>query len=119
MKTTRSLQVTDEVISTYADAALDWNPIHFDDQFAQLRGLDSRIAHGMISGSLISALMTDLRGEDWLQHGELTLKFIKPCAPNQRVSASAAETEEPGVYKVTATDESGAALIAGTASIEP
>ena len=41
--------ITQEQLRRYADASGDYNPIHLDEQAAQKVGLDSVIAHGMLS----------------------------------------------------------------------
>jgi len=41
--------ITQEQLRRYADASGDYNPIHLDEQAAQNVGLDSVIAHGMLS----------------------------------------------------------------------
>lgn len=51
---------------TYAETVGDFNPLHFDDEFAKNEGFDERIAHGMLVGSLVlglnKALRTSLEG---------------------------------------------------------
>src|SRR5258708_27323014 len=41
--------ITDEQLNRYADASGDHNPIHLDEEAAHRVGLDSVIAHGMLS----------------------------------------------------------------------
>ncbi len=41
--------ITQEQLRRYADASGDYNPIHLDEQAARRVGLDSVIAHGMLS----------------------------------------------------------------------
>ena len=111
---TRELWIDDETIALYADAAKDWNPVHFDDDFARARGLQGRIAHGMIAGSALNALLTTTIGERWMSAGELSLRFIRPCPPGQRITAFADEVEA-GVYTVGVRDADGELIIVGEA----
>ena len=50
-------QITDEVVRSFAELSGDYNPIHLDEEFAAKTRFKKRIAHGMISGALISAVL--------------------------------------------------------------
>jgi 3-hydroxybutyryl-CoA dehydratase len=43
-------------VYSFAEISKDFNPMHFDDEFASACGFEKRIAHGMISSSLFSGL---------------------------------------------------------------
>ena len=49
--------VTDRLIRDFAALSGDHNPIHLDEEFAATTRFGRRIAHGMISGAFISALL--------------------------------------------------------------
>jgi acyl dehydratase len=59
--------ITREQLAAYADASGDHNPIHLNDDFARMAGLDGVIAHGMLSmgflGQYISGWMRTLEGQ--------------------------------------------------------
>ncbi len=51
-------QILDEDIQAFAKLSGDYNPIHVNDEYAITKGFfGQRIAHGMISASLISAVL--------------------------------------------------------------
>lgn len=52
-------QVDQEQVKCYAEASLDFNPIHLDEDFAKAAGLEGRIAHGMLSMGLASKALGD------------------------------------------------------------
>ena len=58
--------ITQEQLRRYAEASGDYNPIHLDEQAAQQVGLDSVIAHGMISmaflGQFVKQQIADIPG---------------------------------------------------------
>src|SRR5260370_17597282 len=58
--------ITQEQLRRYADASGDHNPIHLDEQAAHRVGLDSVIAHGMLSmaflGQFINSHIADIPG---------------------------------------------------------
>lgn len=87
---TRSLSktVSDRMIELFAEVSSDRNPVHLDDAYAQDTIFEGRIAHGMLTAGLISAVI----GEQLPGHGTVylsqTLKFMAPVRPGDRVTAS-------------------------------
>ena len=63
--------ITLDQLKRYAKASGDYNPIHIDEEAAQRVGLDSVIAHGMLSmaflGQFITQQIVDLPGAQLLQ----------------------------------------------------
>lgn len=57
------VQVTRERLVRYAGAALDFNPIHWNERFAKQVGLPDVIAHGMLTMALGGRLVTDWLGD--------------------------------------------------------
>src|SRR5947207_4887381 len=73
-----SKTITDDDIQKFADASGDHNPLHLDDEFAKSTRFGRRIAQGMLSASLISAVIADqLPGQGSIYLGQ-TLKFVAP-----------------------------------------
>ncbi|MRU16064.1 MaoC family dehydratase [Roseovarius sp. A21] len=89
MGMTRHLRkvVTDEDIEMFAQVSTDRNPVHLDDDYAQDTIFEGRIAHGMLTAGLISAVI----GEQLPGHGTVymgqTLKFLGPVRPGDSVLA--------------------------------
>ncbi|AUH34529.1 MaoC family dehydratase [Paracoccus tegillarcae] len=80
-------QVTDHDIKLFAEVSTDHNPVHLDDSYAQDTIFEGRIAHGMLTAGLISAVI----GEQLPGHGTVylgqTLKFMAPVRPGDMVRA--------------------------------
>lgn len=85
----RSLQkeVTNLDIELFAKVSTDHNPVHLDDDYAQDTIFGGRIAHGMLTAGLISAVI----GEQLPGHGSVylgqSLKFLAPVRPGDIVTA--------------------------------
>ncbi|MCR9146914.1 MAG: MaoC family dehydratase [Rhodobacteraceae bacterium] len=85
----RSLRkvVTDEDIEMFAQVSTDYNPVHMDDDYARDTIFEGRIAHGMLTAGLISAVI----GEQLPGHGTVymgqSLKFLAPVRPGDQVLA--------------------------------
>jgi acyl dehydratase len=56
-------QPTTRQLVMWAGAVGDYNPIHYDKDFAQSRGLPGVIVHGQLVGAFLGQLMTDWIGE--------------------------------------------------------
>jgi len=79
--------VTDRDIEMFAEVSTDHNPVHLDDAYAQDTIFEGRIAHGMMTAGLVSAVI----GEQLPGHGTIymgqNLKFLAPVRPGDTVRA--------------------------------
>jgi 3-hydroxybutyryl-CoA dehydratase len=88
--------VTEADIVAYAGVSGDTNPIHLHDGFARTTRFGQRIAHGMLSGSFISAVIgTKLPGPGSIYVSQ-TMNFMAPVLIGETITA---------VATVTAIDE--------------
>ncbi|GGE06750.1 3-hydroxybutyryl-CoA dehydratase [Gemmobacter megaterium] len=91
---TRSLRkvVTDRDIELFAEVSTDRNPVHLDDDYARDTIFQGRIAHGMLTAGLVSAVI----GEQLPGHGTVylgqSLKFMAPVRPGDTVEAAVTVT---------------------------
>lgn len=85
-------QITDAVVQAFAELSGDYNPIHLDEEFARNTRFGKRIAHGMISGALISAVLGFKLSERKLVFLNQTLKFVAPVFIDDTVTATATVT---------------------------
>jgi len=88
-----SVSVTEEMIEEFAEASLDYNALHLDQQFMEkdfgktkFRGV---IAHGMMTFSIMTRMMTD-----WLWplrriHRRMETRWLKPVYPGDNITATA------------------------------
>lgn len=79
--------ITDKDIELFAEISTDHNPVHLDDEYARDTIFEGRIAHGMLTAGLISAVI----GEQLPGHGTIymsqNLKFLAPVRPGDLVHA--------------------------------
>lgn len=84
--------VTDKDIEMFAEVSTDCNPVHLDDDYAQDTIFEGRIAHGMLTAGLVSAVI----GEQLPGHGTIymsqNLKFLAPVRPGDLVRAEVGVT---------------------------
>lgn len=83
-----SREVTDELIRKFAEVSGDFNPIHLDDEFAKTTRFGKRIAHGMLSGAFISAVLGYEFRERKIVYLSQTMKFVAPVFIGDTVTAT-------------------------------
>lgn len=81
--------ITEADVVNYAGLSLDINPIHLNNEYAKKSIFKERIAHGMLTSGLISAVLgTKLPGEGSIYLSQ-TLKFVAPVKIGDTVTAKA------------------------------
>jgi 3-hydroxybutyryl-CoA dehydratase len=82
---TRTISEAD--IQRMAEIIGDYNPIHMDEDFARRTRFKGRIAHGVFSSGLISAVLgTKLPGQGCVYLRQ-TLDFLYPVRPGDMLTA--------------------------------
>ena len=79
--------ISDQDIEKFAEISTDHNTVHLDDEYARDTIFEGRIAHGMLTAGLVSAVI----GEQLPGHGTIymsqNLKFLAPVRPGDLVHA--------------------------------
>ncbi len=79
--------ITDDDIVSFAEVSGDTNPMHLDENYAAETFFGGRIAHGMLTASLISTIIgTLLPGPGCIYLGQ-NLKFLRPVRIGDTVVA--------------------------------
>ncbi len=115
-------EITDEVIRKFADVSSDFNPIHLDDEFAAKTRFGKRIAHGMLSGAFISAVLGNEFRERKTVYLSQTMKFTAPVFLGDTVTTTATITnireDKPIVtLETVCTNQNGETTLTGESVI--
>jgi 3-hydroxybutyryl-CoA dehydratase len=115
-------QITDAVVRAFAELSGDYNPIHIDDEFAKTTRFGKRIAHGMISGALISAVLGYEFKERKVVYLSQTMKFVAPVFLDDTVTATATivniREDKPIVtVETVCTNQNGETVVSGEGKI--
>ena len=87
MKASFAKTITDADILMFAGVSGDTNPVHLNEEFAGGTAFKGRIAHGMLTASLIStALGTKLPGPGCIYLSQ-TMRFLAPVRSSETVRA--------------------------------
>ena len=113
--------ITDADIVLFAGISCDTNPVHVDDEYAAGTRVGGRIAHGMLSASLISAAIANkLPGPGTIYLGQ-SLRFLAPVRPGDTVKATVTvkeiNSEKRRATLSTVCTVEGVAVIEGEAQV--
>ena len=115
-------QITDAVVRAFAELSGDYNPIHLDEDYAKTTQFGRRIAHGMISGALISAVLGYEFKERKVVYLSQTMKFVAPVFIDDTVTATATviniREDKPIVtIETVCTNQAGETVVTGEGKI--
>ena len=119
---TKERLVTDELVRAFAEVSGDYNPIHLDEEFAKVTRFGRRIAHGMLSGAFISAVLGYEFAEKKIVYLYQTLKFTAPVYIGDTVTTTATVTgireDKPIVtLETVCTNQSGEVVVKGESAV--
>lgn len=113
--------ITDADIRDFARISTDNNPVHLDEEYAKKTQFGARIAHGMFSAGLISAVL----GANMPGYGTIylsqTLQFKRPVFMNDTITAWAEVVEKMDKkrlrLKTWAENQDGKVVVEGEATV--
>lgn len=116
--------ISESDVYLYAGLTGDLNPAHVNEEYAKNTRFGGRIAHGMLSGGLISAVIgMQLPGPGAIYLSQ-SLKFVAPVRIGDTVTATITVREldaakNRAVLDTVCTDRDGQVLVAGEALVMP
>jgi 3-hydroxybutyryl-CoA dehydratase len=113
--------ITEADVFAFAGITADFNPIHVNAEFARSSFFGKRVAHGMLTASLINQTLTNLGGLGTI-HLTQTVKFMAPVFIGDTVTIlSEVASKEPAknrlTVKSTVTNQEGKTVLEGEALI--
>jgi 3-hydroxybutyryl-CoA dehydratase len=123
MSATFAKTITEADIVLFAGASGDNNAVHINEEFAQTTAFKGRIAHGMLTASVISAAIAGrLPGPGTVYLGQ-NLRFKAPVRPGDTVHATVTVKEifpeKRRVSLTTVCTVNGKVVIDGDALVMP
>lgn len=118
----RTRTITAEAIAQFAQASGDNNPVHLDEAFAVTTPFGRRVAHGMLTASLISAILgNDLPGPGSIYLSQ-TVKFKAPVFVDDTITATVEVTayrEDKRIVtlRTTCINQAGTLVLEGEAVV--
>ena len=94
LRATMSKTITEADVSTFAQISGDTNPLHLNTEYAAKTIFKERVAHGMLTAGLISAVLgTRLPGIGSIYLSQ-SLKFMAPVKLGDTIEAEVEVTEK-------------------------
>lgn len=121
-KASRTKTVTEADILAFAQASGDTNPVHLDDDYAATTRFGRRIAHGMLTASVISAILgNDLPGPGTVYMSQ-SLAFKAPVFIGDVVTATVEviayrEQRRIATFHTTCANQDGTLVLDGEAVV--
>jgi 3-hydroxybutyryl-CoA dehydratase len=118
----RTKTITDADIRAFAQASGDMNSVHLDEAAAAHTRFGRRIAHGMLTASVISAVLgNDLPGPGTIYLGQ-DLKFKAPVFIDDTITATVEltayrEDKRIATFRTTVTNQDGVLVLEGEAVV--
>ncbi|MEK6674424.1 MAG: MaoC family dehydratase [Planctomycetota bacterium] len=83
-----SKPISEEDVFKFADASGDYNPVHFDEEYAGKSVFGRRVAHGILTAGIISTVLGgEIPGLGTI-FVELHIRFLKPVFLDDTVTAT-------------------------------
>ncbi len=121
--TTLAKQPTTRQLVMWAGASGDYNPIHYDKDFAQSRGLPGVVVHGQLAGCFLGQMVTDWIGEQG-KLKKITLTYRGMNFPGETLSCKGTVTKKYVedsqhfvVWSLWAENPKGEKTVTGTAIV--
>ena len=112
--------LTREMFVRYAGASGDFNPMHYDDEYARSAGFPSVFAQGMYQAGLLSTFATDWLGPDNVRRFQV--RFREQVWPGdvltcrgEVVGVEAGEEGRLVTVRLTCTRQTGGVAVTGSA----
>ena len=120
-KATFGKTITEADVFAFAGITGDFNPIHVNLEFAKNSRFGRRVAHGMLTASLVDQTLTNLGGLGTI-HMSQTVKFLAPVFIGDTVTVVSEVTgknDEKGrmTMKSVITNQEGKNVLEGEALI--
>ncbi|MBZ0291980.1 MAG: MaoC family dehydratase [Anaerolineae bacterium] len=121
-RASRTKTIEDKDIRQFAEVSGDTNSVHLDDEAAAKSVFGRRVAHGMLTASLISAVLgNELPGVGSIYMGQ-ELRFKAPVFIGDTITASVEVTnirEDKGIItlRTICTNQDGKIVVDGEATV--
>ena len=121
-KASRTRVITEQDVEQFAALSDDTNPVHLDESYAANTRFGKRVAHGMLTAAIISAILgNDLPGRGSIYLGQ-TLKFKAPVYLGDEITVTVEvvkyrEEKRIATLSTLATNQDGTLVLEGEATV--
>ncbi len=119
-----SKTITEEDVELFARATGDFNPVHLDEAYAQKTMFKGRIAHGLLSVGLFSAILGNILPGHGTIYLSQEIKFLAPVRIGDTITATVGILElipekNRSKLRTSCINQDGKLVAEGTAWVMP
>jgi 3-hydroxybutyryl-CoA dehydratase len=119
-----SKTITEKDINDFARVSGDFNPVHLDQAYAEKTPFEGRIAHGLLSVGLLSALLGNILPGHGTIYLSQEVKFLAPVRIGDTIRAVVEVLEliyekNRVKFRTTCTNQDGKLVLDGIAWVMP
>ena len=116
--------ITEEMINDFAQATGDFNPIHMDQPYAEKTFFKGKIAHGILSTGLLSAILGNILPGYGTIYLSQEVRFLAPVRIGDTLIARVEVIElirekNRAQFRTSCTNQEGQMVVNGTAWVMP
>ncbi len=121
-KQTTSRTITGDDVDAFGHLCGDLNPLHMDDRFAAATPFGKRVAHGLLTGAIVSTTHTELTGPGFVYVGQ-ELRFLGPVFVGDTITVEVTVIEKKPAKRILIMDtmvrkQTGEAVLSGLSALK-
>lgn len=121
-KQTLSRTITSADVDAFGHLSGDLNPLHMDAAFAAGTPFGKRVAHGLLTGAIVSTAHTELTGPGFAYVGQ-ELKFLGPVFVGDTITVEVTVVDKKLAKRILVMDtmvrkQSGEAVLGGLSALK-
>ena len=121
-KQTLSRTITGADIDAFGQLCGDLNPLHMDEAFAVTTPFGRRVAHGLLTGAIVSATHTELTGPGFVYVGQ-ELRFLGPVFMGDTITVDVTVVDKKHAKRILIMDtmvrkQTGQAVLSGLSALK-
>jgi 3-hydroxybutyryl-CoA dehydratase len=121
-KQTLSRTITGADVDAFGQLCGDLNLLHMDEAFAATTPFGQRVAHGLLTGAIVSATHTELTGPGFVYVGQ-ELRFLGPVFIGDTITVEVTVVDKKPAKRILVMDtmvrkQTGQAVLSGLSALK-
>ena len=117
-----SRTITGADVDAFGQLCGDLNPLHMDEAFAATTPFGQRVAHGLLTGAIVSATHTELTGPGFVYVGQ-ELRFFGPVFIGDTITVEVTVVDKKPAKRILVMDtmvrkQTGQAVLSGLSALK-
>jgi len=117
-----SRTITGADVDAFGQLCGDLNPLHMDEAFAATTPFGRRVAHGLLTGAIVSTAHTELTGPGFVYVGQ-ELRFLGPVFIGDTITVEVTVVDKKPAKRILVMDtmvrkQTGQAVLSGLSALK-